>query len=71
MEYCAYGSIDSYLKDGNRLKEDELMELMGCCLLGLKYLHKRKIVYGVRDPERPLSCRTSHQRTCSFQRVGQ
>ena len=49
MEYCAYGSIDSYLKNGNRLKEEELREIMGCCLLGLSYLHDRNVIHGVVD----------------------
>ena len=71
MEYCAYGSIDSYLKKGNRLKEEELGEIVSCCLLGLQCLHERDIVYGVRDSDHSLNCRTSHQRTCSFQRMGQ
>ena len=71
MDYCAYGSIDSYLKNGHRLKEEELREIVSCCLLGLQFLHERNVIHGVRDSKRSLRGRTSHQRTCSFQRVGQ
>ena len=47
MDYCAYGSIDSYLKNGHRLKEEELREIASCCLLGLNYLHKKNIIHRV------------------------
>ena len=47
MEYCPYGSLGGYLKKGNQLNEDELREVVSCCLLGLSYLHKRNVIHGV------------------------
>ena len=35
------------LKRGNRLKEDELREVVSCCLLGLSYLHAKNIIHRV------------------------
>lgn len=49
MEYCPYGSIGSYLKKGNRLNEEELKEVVSCCLLGLSCLHKRSMNHGVSN----------------------
>ena len=46
-EYCHYGSVGAYLRSGNRLKEDELREVVSCCLLGLSYLHKRNMIHQV------------------------
>ena len=48
MEYCHCGSIGAYLRNGNRLKEDELREVVSCCLLGLSYLHNKNIIHRVR-----------------------
>ena len=47
MEYCHCGSIGTYLRNGNRLKEDELREVVSCCLLGLSYLHNKNIIHRV------------------------
>ena len=47
MEYCHCGSIGAYLRSGNRLKEDELREVVSCCLLGLSYLHNRNVMHRV------------------------
>ena len=47
MEYCHCGSLQAYLKRGNRLKEDELREVVSCCLLGLSYLHAKNIIHRV------------------------
>ena len=47
MEYCQYGSLQAYLRNGNRLNEDELREVVSCCLLGLSYLHNRNVMHGV------------------------
>ena len=47
MEYCHCGSLRSYLGRGCVLKEDELREVVSCCLLGLSYLHKKCVIQGV------------------------
>ena len=47
MEYCHCGSIASFVRNGNRLTEDELREIITCCLLGLHYLHNRNILHRV------------------------
>ena len=47
MEYCHCGSIASYLKSGNHLSENELREVVACCLLGLNYLHKKNVMHRV------------------------
>ena len=45
MEYCPYGSVASLLKDGIELEENQLSEIAACCLLGLEYLHGKKIIH--------------------------
>ena len=35
------------MKRGNRLTEEELREIVSCCLLGLSYLHSRNIMHRV------------------------
>ena len=47
MEYCHCGSVGAYLRNGNRLKEDELREVVSCCLLGLSFLHTKHIILRV------------------------
>ena len=47
MEYCRCGSVASYLKNGNRLDESEIRDIVSSCLLGLNYLHSRKMVHRV------------------------
>ena len=47
MEYCHCGSLRSYLGRGCVLKEDELREVVSCCLLGLGYLHNRNVMHRV------------------------
>ena len=49
MEYCSCGSVGAYLRNGNRLKEEELREIVSCCLLGLRYLHNMRIIHRVID----------------------
>ena len=44
MEYCSCGSVGAYMRRGNRLKEDELREIVSCCLLGLSYLHEKNVI---------------------------
>ena len=51
MEYCHCGSIQSFLRSGNRLKEDELREVVSCCLLGLSYLHNRNVMHRDIKPD--------------------
>ena len=69
MEYCHCGSIAAYLRKGNRLSEEELREVVSCCLLGLSYLHAKKIIHRVWARDVVLTCRTSNRITCSYQRV--
>ena len=47
MEYCHCGSVGAYLRSGNRLKEEELREVVSCCLLGLSYLHNKNVIHRV------------------------
>ena len=47
MEYCHCGSVGAYLRNGNRLKEDELRAVGSCCLLGLSFLHTKHIIHRV------------------------
>ena len=51
MEYCHCGSLQTYLRSGNRLKEDELREVVSCCLLGLSYLHNRNVMHRDIKPD--------------------
>ncbi len=51
MEYCHCGSLASYIRNGNRLNEDELREITSCCLLGLNYLHNTKRIVHRVDSE--------------------
>ena len=51
MEYCHCGSIQSFLRSGNRLKEEELREVLSCCLLGLSYLHNRTVMHRDIKPD--------------------
>ncbi|OAO18018.1 STE family protein kinase [Blastocystis sp. ATCC 50177/Nand II] len=52
MEYCHCGSLASYMRNANRLNEDELREIASCCLLGLNYLHNtKKIVHRDIKPD--------------------
>ena len=47
MEYCHCGSIGSYLKMAEGLKEEELREVVSCCLMGLSYLHNKNVIHRV------------------------
>ena len=49
MECCQCGSIRLLLDSGYVLNEDELREIVSCCLLGLNSLHKLNIVHRVSD----------------------
>ena len=49
MEYCQCASIRLLLDSGYVLNEDELREIVSCCLLGLDFLHKLNIIHGVSD----------------------
>ena len=51
MEYCHCGSVGAYLRSGNRLKEDELREVVSCCLLGLSYLHNKNVMHRDIKPD--------------------
>lgn len=47
MEYCELGSMKEYIDMSNGLSEDELSAIASCCLLGLDFLHSRRIIHGV------------------------
>lgn len=49
MENCGFGSLATHLENGNRLNESVLKDVVGCCLLGLSYLHDRDVIHGVVD----------------------
>lgn len=49
MEYCRCGSVGNYIKSGVPLTEEELKEIVSCCLLGLHHLHSKKIIHRVID----------------------
>ena len=49
MECCQCGSIRLLLDSRYVLNEDELREIVSCCLLGLDSLHKLNIIHRVSD----------------------
>ena len=49
MEYCQCGSMRTLLNSGYMLNEEELREIVSCCLLGLDSLHKLNIIHRVSD----------------------
>ena len=69
MEFCHYGSLASYMWNGNSLTEDELCEIASCCLFGLCYLHNRKIIHRVSNWDSQIRNRTSNRTICSFRRL--
>ena len=51
MEYCHCGSLGSFIRNGNRLSESALRDIMACCLMGLTYLHAKKIIHRDIKPD--------------------
>ena len=51
MEYCHCGSLGSFIRSGNRLSESALRDIMACCLMGLTYLHAKKIIHRDIKPD--------------------
>ena len=49
MECYQCGSIRLLLDSGYVLNEEELREIVSCCLLGLDSLHKLNIIHRVSD----------------------
>ena len=51
MEYCHCGSLATFIRSGNRLNETQLRDIMACCLMGLTYLHAKKIIHRDIKPD--------------------
>ena len=49
MECCQCGSMRTLLNSGYLLNEEELREVVSCCLLGLDSLHKLNTIHRVSD----------------------
>ena len=49
MEYCRCGSVGNYIKSGVPFTEEELKEIVSCCLLGLHNLQSKNIIHPVID----------------------
>ena len=49
MEYCQCGSMRTLLDSGYLLNEEDVREVVSCCLLGLDSLHKLNIIHRVSD----------------------
>ena len=49
MDHCEFGSLEKYMDKMVSLNEDELREIVSCCLLGLDFLHSRHIIHSVVD----------------------
>ena len=49
MEYSPYGSLGEYFQKWNRLNDEELREVLSCCLLDLSSLLKRSMTHRVSD----------------------
>ena len=47
MEFCHFGSLGDLLKNKPTFTEAVLQEIAAVSLLGLEYLHNRKIMHGV------------------------
>lgn len=47
MEYCRYGSAASFLSKCRTFTEEEIRDIMACCVIGLLYLHSKCIVHRV------------------------
>ena len=47
MEFCHFGSLGDLLKNKPIITEAVLQEIAAASLLGLEYLHNRKILHGV------------------------
>ena len=52
MEYCRFDTVASFLQKVRRLTEDEIKDILACCVLGLMYMHSKDIIHRV------LGCNT-------------
>ena len=47
MEYCRFDTVASFLQKVRRLTEDEIKDILACCVLGLMYMHSKGIIHRV------------------------
>lgn len=47
MEYCRFDTVASFLKNVRRFTEDEIKDIMACCVLGLMCVHSKGIIHRV------------------------
>lgn len=47
MEFCRCGSIGAYIQSEKRLSKEVLRDIVSCILLGLSYLHNKKVIHRV------------------------